>query len=111
MRVWKKAEIEDRLQKSDEMVRRSLLKLYGRQTPDEVSNGETRITNKVGFNKYDANLLSSLSEQLLKRNLLSPRQIEVARKRLLKYSLQLTFLANIEYYASLQKMKQQLAIK
>jgi len=111
MRVWKKSELEDQIQRSDEMVRRSLLKLYERQTPDEVSAKETHIVNHAGFNKFDAKFLTSLAEQLKAKNFLSPKQIAAARKKLMKYSLQLTFIANIAYYESLQKMKEQLAIK
>lgn len=111
MRVWKHEEILNLLQTSDIMVMRSLLKLYGQQTPSEVSDKEALIKNKVGFNRFDAPFLSSLSEQLSNKKYLTPCQIIAARKKLLKYSRQLTFLANIDYYVSLRRMKNQLAIK
>jgi hypothetical protein len=73
-----------------------LLAMYERQTGDEQQTGSTREENGVGFNGTDARFLSSLAEQALENRRtkkfptdLSPKQIECAKKKLVKYTRQL----------------------
>ncbi len=94
-RIWTIEEIKNLLEKSDIMVQKSLLKLYEQQTESEKMSETTRINNRVGFNAFDAEILSSFSKQLLTRNFLSKKQIDFTRKKLYKYARQLTALANI----------------
>jgi hypothetical protein len=94
-RVWTKDEIKALLEKSDEMVRRSLIKIYECQTELEKQMATAHEDNGIGFNKYDAEILTSIAEQCKKHGRLSEKQIALARKRLPKYAGQLARLANI----------------
>jgi len=94
MKIWTKAEIKSLLESSDKAVVRGLLVLYGRQTQEEQQVGETRVHNLKGFNALDAELLTSFSEQYKAKAFLSSKQLEVARKRIMKYAGQLTDVAN-----------------
>ena len=95
-RVWTVEEIRDRLQNSDKMVSRSLIKIYEKQTEDERSAELTKHRNGMGFNAKDAKFGTSLAKVVEKGGRLSERQITYARKMLFKYSGQLTKIANSE---------------
>ena len=72
-----------------------LLEMYHRQTPDEQYAHRTGIWNGVGFNKVDADLLTSFAEQIERKNYLplgarlSVKQVALARKKLPKYHRQI----------------------
>lgn len=95
--MWTKEAIRAKIQTSDKMVERSLLKLYARQTADEQASQGTHHENGQGFNGTDAFILSSFAEWIIKgqaKNIpegkrLSAKQREIARKKLLKYAGQL----------------------
>lgn len=95
-RVWTVEEIRDRLQNSDKMVSRSLIKIYEKQTEDERSEELTKHRNGMGFNAKDAKFGTSLAKVVERGGRLSERQIACARKILFKYSGQLAKIANSE---------------
>ena len=95
-RVWTVDEIKDRLQNSNKMVARSLIKIYEKQTEDERSDEVTKHRNGMGFNAKDAKFATSLAKVVERGGVLSERQIGCARKILIKYSGQLTKIANSE---------------
>ena len=95
-RVWTVEEIKDRLQNSDKMVSRSLIKIYEKQTEDERSAELTKYRNGMGFNAKDAKFGTSLAKVVERGGVLSERQIVCARKILIKYSGQLAKIANSE---------------
>lgn len=86
---WTPERVKESISKSDEAVRRALLRLYSFQTEDEKLALSTHHTNGKGFNGTDAEILSSFADQLLKKGWLSKKQIELSRKKLLKYSRQI----------------------
>lgn len=91
----------------DVWVIRGMLALLEKQTPEEQQAGIAVEDNGMGFNGVDAEILTSFCEQV-KRHLskapkadqfrysraLSPKQMEIARKKMLKYSGQLAGIAN-----------------
>lgn len=93
-RIWTKEEIRRLILSSDAMVERSLSKLAARQTVDEFFAEDTKYHNDVGFNGADAKILTSFAKFLGFRLHLTSKQIFVARRKLLKYSGQLTAIAN-----------------
>lgn len=95
-RVWTKEEILALIDENDEMVKRSLLKLYGYQTKDEQETKSTMSLNGIGFNSNDALILSNMAEFLTEKKFLTNKQIEFVRKRIRKYSKQLVKIANNE---------------
>lgn len=91
---WKKDEIRKMLEVNDKAVLRGLVRIYERQTEDEKRNQETSYNNKVGFNGSDAPILTRIATYYLKHGYLSLKQIELVRKKMLKYSGQLANIAN-----------------
>jgi len=96
VRVWTVDEIRDRIQNSDTMVEKSLVKMLEKQTEDEKSSEATRYLNGQGFNAKDARFGTILAKVVVSGKHLSPKQIECARRILNKYSGQLTRIANNE---------------
>lgn len=94
MKNWSQAEIRLMLENKDHWVERAIKAIHKYQTSQEKQSFETTELNGVGFNGFDAPLLSSFAEWLNKGRHLSPKQLGIARKRILKYSGQLTKIAN-----------------
>ena len=95
--IWTKESIIAKLETSDVMLERSLLVIYANQTADEKASQTTSNDNGIGFTGADAFILSSFAEWVLKGKdkgipegkRMSPKQKEIARKKLRKYSRQL----------------------
>lgn len=88
-----KAFIRAKLLSDDRWLFRGILAIYGRQTDEEQTHGQTVEDNGVGFNGVDAEILTSFALQLKERGSLSPRQVEIARKKMPKYAGQLAKIA------------------
>lgn len=95
-RVWTEDEIRQLVQVNDTVLYGALKKLYACQTADEKRAEATKVQNGIGFNAYDAKFLTSVAQFLIKSGFLTVKQKEVARKKLVKYTRQLTVLANAE---------------
>ena len=93
-KVWTIEDIKRLLQTNDTMLYRSLKILYSYQTADEKNTKDTITENGVGFNSVDAQFLSSCAEFLIKNGFLTIKQKAVVRTKMIKYSKQLTKLAN-----------------
>jgi len=93
-RVWTEEEIKDIIQRSDKALYGALKRLYQEQTADEQRVGSTKYYNGVGFNGADSKFLSSVSEFLLKNEYLTDKQKATTRRKMIKYTKQLTRLAN-----------------
>ena len=93
---WTKETILDKLDNSEEMVKRSLLRLYAELTADEQAMGATTEHNGFGFNGVDAEFMSSVAMFLTEKGYLSQKQVAWTRKKIRKYAGQLTTLANSE---------------
>lgn len=100
--TWTSETIRKALDQSDMNVCKAVVTIYRRQTREEQGSYTTRVTNGVGFNKYDAEILTSFALQIMRnkdmgrRYLLSRAQMNIARKRIRKYSKQLARIANGE---------------
>ena len=93
-RVWTQDEIKDLVQTNDKVLYGALRKLYDCQTSDEIADGTASHRNGAGFNGIDAGILTSFCEFLNRTGFLTPKQKAVARKKMIKYTRQLTMLAN-----------------
>lgn len=93
-KVWTEEEIRELVQTNDKVLYGAIRKLYAEQTADEQRAGETKHNNGVGFNGADSRIMSSFAEFLKRTGFLTDKQKAVARKKLVKYSKQLTRLAN-----------------
>jgi len=77
------------IKEKDEWAIGGLITIYRNQTQDEQSNNSVKYQNSVGFNGYDADILSSISQFYLKNKFLTPKQIDVVKKSITKYSKQM----------------------
>ncbi len=93
-KIWSEDEIKNLVQTNDQVLYGALTKLYDQQTAEEKSEGITKEQNGRGFNGLDSGILSSMAEFLKKTGFLTTKQIVIARKKLVKYTKQLTMLAN-----------------
>ena len=94
VKVWTNDEIKELVQTNDKVLYGALKKLYGEQTTDEQRAGDAKEHNGRGFNSLDAQILSSFAEFLLRTGFLTYKQKLLARRKLVKYTKQLTRLAN-----------------
>ena len=94
MKVWNVFEIRDLMERNDKVLISCMLSVYAMQTNNEKLSHNTKENNGVGFNGLDAPILTSFCEFYKQRGFLSPKQIAIARKKMLKYSAQATKYAN-----------------
>lgn len=95
--------IQDNMRENDAWLLRGLTSIYSHQTASEQNSQATKDHNGVGFSGIDAQILSSFAEQVIKfhANLkanrpnrfqapLSPNQLKICRKLMMKYAGQLS---------------------
>ena len=96
MKIWTVEEMKNILNKHDDQVGKALVKLYEKQTYDEQVSHETKENNGVGFNGVDAKILTSFANFYKKAGFLTPKQLIIARKKIMKYAAQLCRIVNQE---------------
>lgn len=95
-------EVKERIKGNDMAVCQAIVCVYRKQTASEKAAHSTHEVNGVGFNKFDANFLCSLAEQIIRNkdmkrpSLLSPNQIKAGRKAIMKYAGQVARILNGE---------------
>jgi hypothetical protein len=82
---------------NQEQREKALLKLFSRQTIDEQQDETTKYHNNVGFNGCDAKILTGLATFFSNRKYLTEKQQYRLTKKIVKYSGQLSEVANIEW--------------
>ena len=83
---WNKETITVLLQTNDTMVKKSLLELYKKQTQDEQKTESTNHHNNQGFTSSDAKVMTSIAKFVLKTGFLTPKQLTLIRRRIMKYA-------------------------
>lgn len=94
--MWTVDKMKDILNRYDDQVAKAVVKIYEKQTYDEQVSQETKENNGVGFNGVDAPIMSSFARFYLERGYLSPKQLGIARKKIMKYAGQLCKITNQE---------------
>ena len=85
---WRR-ELQALLLISDVALERAIIRIWEQQTYSEQASGMSIIVDGVGFNKFDAPLMSKYARQLATKQHLSKYQCSVARKKMPKYWRQL----------------------
>jgi len=93
-KVWTKEEIRAKLETDNQWLFRAVRAIFDRQTAAEQVSETTSEDNGIGFNGADAEILSSYAKFLTKAGFLTPKQLPIARRKMLKYSGQLAKIAN-----------------
>ena len=83
------ATLKKQLSTREQRAMLALQRLYGFQTEDEKSSGETKHHNLRGFDSVDCRIMTSLAKQLQEKGSLSEEQIQILFKRIPKYAGQL----------------------
>lgn len=99
--MWTADRVKQVMVNSDWELCKCIVTIFRKQTIAEQANYSTGEWNGVGFNKFDAKILTSFAKQILEnhkkgKRLLSDKQIALARKRMPKYAKQLAKIANGE---------------
>lgn len=92
--IWTKEEIKNIILTNDSQCCKALIKLYEKQTETEQAIAETTQQNGVGFNGVDATILTSFAKFYKQVGFLTPKQLKICRKKLIKYCGQLAKIAN-----------------
>ena len=90
--------IKSTIQSNNAFAVLTMKKIYQFQTIEEQHRGDTIEENRVGFSGADANILSSFTEQVLRwesgdkiyHTPLSQKQMDMVRKKMIKYVRQLS---------------------
>jgi hypothetical protein len=90
---WTKDAILHLIATNDRAVERGLVQIYWRQTSDEQSAHATRCHNGRGFTAFDAPTLTGIAQRCIAKNGLTPKQLALVRRRLVKYWKQLLEIA------------------
>lgn len=94
-RKWTPDEIREKLKTDDKWLYRGILAIYKYQLDDEKSSAGTHHLNGVGFNKFDAQMMTDSAIAIQQTGRLpTVKWREAARRRMLKYSGQLARIAN-----------------
>lgn len=86
--IWTVAKIKETIQNSDKAVTTCLVKIYEYQTEQEKNCTTTLDHNGVGFSGCDGQILSSICQFFLSKGYITPKQLELSRKKCLKYATQ-----------------------
>lgn len=104
MKITKKQIVEfvkNQLAHNDAWTLRGLVRIYEFQTADEKAVGRTHNLNGIGFSGCDAEILSSFAVQYNSRGSLSPKQMDLLRKKMVRYHKQIASLIPEDTLATL----------
>jgi hypothetical protein len=77
--IWTQSSVEHLLQTNDRAVGRALIVLLNRQTEVEQQSETTVVRNHRGFTQADARKMTSMAQQFVRTEYLSPRQLKWLR--------------------------------
>ena len=81
MTKWNRTKIANLLATNNKAVERALVVVFNNQELDEQALDSTHKANGIGFTAFDADIFSSFAKHILNGRSLSPKQLEVARKK------------------------------
>lgn len=81
--------LKNLLRTNDYALKKSIVKIYNRQTEEEKLYGRSNEDNKIGFNRYDSEDMSKFARILLDKRDLTDEQLQLARHTMPKYWKQL----------------------
>ena len=82
---------------SDVALERAILRIWEQQTAIEQETGEAILVDGVGFNKFDAPLMSKYAKQLIAKMHLTNSQKAKARAIMPKYWKQLMRISKVQH--------------
>jgi len=88
--------VKRKLSSDPAWAKKALLLIFSYQTNQEQVSDTTRERNDVGFSAFDAEILSSFAKQLLTKNSLSNKQMDILFKKICHYHRQIIENSNQE---------------
>jgi len=88
--------VRNQLKQNEKWALNAMLKIYEYQTADEQAKGCTCKYNGVGFSGAHSEIMSSLSEQYLRKGWMSPKQMKIVMKTMYHYTRQIIQVSNQE---------------
>jgi len=85
--------IQKSIDTNDKAVEKAIKMIYSRQTADEQTGMATVEHNAVGFSAFDAEILTSFAQQLIRGRQLSPKQMAIGRNKIRRYWKQLAIMS------------------
>ena len=82
---------------SDKALDRAIIRIWEQQTFTEQESGMAIIVDGVGFNKFDAPLMSKYARQLISTGTLTTYQRKKARSVMPKYWKQLMRISKVDH--------------
>lgn len=92
--TYNKDDIRAKLETNDKWLVRGLLAIYDNQTTEEQIVEGVVVDNGIGFNGVDGEILTKMAKWYKSKGFLSPKQIALVRRKMLKYAGQLAKIAN-----------------
>ena len=89
------AELKRQLARDDRWALRALTLVYRNQTADEQNAQQTIEHNGIGFSGPDAEILSSFAQQYQRRGRLSPKQMNLLKRKIPSYARQVARVADM----------------
>ena len=83
--IWDRKKVQDLINNNDQAALKALIKIYQQQTPLEQNNQSTSVSNDVGFTAFDAEILSIMARVYLDKGRLTPKQLDLVKRRMQKY--------------------------
>lgn len=83
-------QIKKKIETDDEFCIGALLALYEKQTADEQKIHNTIHQNGIGFNGIDSGILTGIAKFYIERGFITEKQLISVRRRLVKYTNQLS---------------------
>lgn len=93
---WRR-ELQSLLLSSDKALERAIIRIWEQQTFSEQEAGLAIIVDGVGFNKFDAPLMSKYARQLISTGNLTAYQRKKARSVMPKYWKQLMRISKVQH--------------
>lgn len=88
-KIWTIPEIKEMLATNRKWIERAIVVITEEnQTHTEQINEYTKDRNGIGWNGYDASILTSFAKQIKMGRTLSEKQMNIAKKKLPKYAKQ-----------------------
>lgn len=87
--IWDVKRIKEAIRSNDRAAIKALLRIYAKQTAEEKQVATARRHNGVGFNKYDAPLMTQMAQQWYRAGWLYPNQMRDVKVTMEKYAAQI----------------------
>lgn len=92
---WKEY-IQNLIKTNNKALIKSIQIIYKLQEDDEQYKGETVNSNGVGFSRIDAEYFTLLVQKIKYQGTISPKDVAIARNKMVKYWKQLMYVAKKE---------------